>query len=193
MMDVTDCRDLVSLQTILCMILFLQSSAKLSTSYSHIGLCLRSAIRMGLHRVVSHPFNPVEQETRKRIFWCIRKLDRYVSALLGLPQLLNDDDIDQEDPMEVDDEFITTDKISPMPVGRPSLMAGFNAHTRIVSILTKTVKYIYPIKGVRASKNHSYVVSHAKIREIEQDLQAWMESLPTAFKPGIAAPHECVR
>ena len=148
---------------------------------------------MGLHRAVSHPFDSVEQETRKRIFWCVRKLDSYVSALLGLPQLLNAKDIDQEDPLEVDDEYITIDSISPMPAGRPSLMAGFNAHTRIVSILTKTVKYVYPIKGVRASKNHSYVVSHAKIREIEQDLQVWMESLPTAFKPGIEAPQECVR
>ena len=148
---------------------------------------------MGLHRAVKSSFNPIEEETRKRIFWCVRKLDTYVGALLGLPQMLSDDDIDQEYPIEVDDECITEDQTLPMPVGRVSLMAGFNAHTRIVAILSKTVKYIYPIKGKKAGKSDSYIVSHAKIREIERDLQAWMENLPECFRPGGEVPHEFVR
>ena len=193
MTDVTDCRDLISLQTILFMIMFLQCSARLSTCYSHIGIALRSSIRIGLHRSVPNAFNPLEQEIRKRVFWCVRKLDIYVGALLGLPKMLSDDDIDQEQPLEVDDDYITTEEILPMPPGRPSLMAAFNAHTRIVDILAKTVKYIYPIKGNKSKSSQSYIVSHAKIREIEQDLQQWMESLPLAFRPGGEAPPEFAR
>ena len=192
-MDITDCRDLTSLQTLLMMILFLQSSSRLSTCYSHLGIALRSAIRMGLHRNVQNHFNPIEQEVRKRIFWCIRKLDIYVGALLGLPQMLTDEDIDQEFPLEVDDDYITTEKILPMPPEKPSLMAAFNAHTRVVEILSKTVKYIYPIKGNKSKTSHSYIVSHARIREIEQDLQKWFESLPMAFQPGMEAPNEFIR
>ena len=193
MMDVTDCRDLTSLQTVLMMILFLQSSSRLSTCYSHIGIVLRSAIRMGLHRSVPNHFNPVEQEVRKRIFWCVRKLDTYVGALLGLPKMLNDDDIDQEYPLEVDDDYITTEEILPMPADKPSLMAAFNAHTKVVGILAKTVKYVYPIKGHKSKNSQSYIVSHARIREIEQDLQAWFEGLPMAFRPGMEAPKEFIR
>ena len=148
---------------------------------------------MGLHRAVPNAFDPIEQETRKRVFWCIRKLDTYVGALLGLPKMLSDDDIDQEQPLEVDDEYITANGIQSMPPGRPSLMAAFNAHTRIVTILSKTVKYIYPIKSHKIGKNHSYIVSHARIREIEHDLQAWMESLPEPFRPGGEAPPEFLR
>ena len=192
-MEVTDCRDLTSLQTVLFMTLFFQCTARLSTCYSHVGICLSSAIRMGLHRAVRSSSNPIEEETRKRIFWCVRKLDTYVGALLGLPQMLSDDDIDQEEPIEVDDECITEDQVLPMPPGRVSLMAGFNAHTRIVAVLSKTVKYIYPVKGKKASKSHSYIVSHAQITEIERDLQAWMESLPESFRPGGEVPHEFVR
>lgn len=77
-MDVTDCRDLTSLQAIVFMIMFLQASAKLSTCYSHIGIALRSAVRMGLHRSVSVNFNPIDRETRKRLFWVIRNMDTYV-------------------------------------------------------------------------------------------------------------------
>lgn len=78
LMDVTDCRDLTSLQAIVFMIMFLQASAKLSTCYSHIGLALRSAVRMGLHRSVSVNFNPIDREIRKRLFWVIRNMDTYV-------------------------------------------------------------------------------------------------------------------
>ena len=145
---------------------------------------------MGLHRSVSIAFNPVEREIRKRVFWVIRKMDTYVGALLGLPQILSDDDIDQEMPLEVDDEFITAGEILRMPSGRVSVMAAFNAHTRLVMILSKTAKYIYPIKGfarVPQKSNQSYAVKHERIQEIEQDLQDWMEGLPAALRPGAEA------
>ncbi|KAB8072998.1 fungal-specific transcription factor domain-containing protein [Aspergillus leporis] len=186
LLEITDCRDLTSLQAICFMVLFLQSSAKLSTCYSYVGIALRSALRLGLHRSVSANFNPLEQELRKRVFWVVRKMDVYVSTLLGLPQMLSDDDIDQEYPMAVDGDFITRDGILPTPPGYTPLMAGANAHTRLSNIMLKVVKYIYPVKNAqhRSESDQRYVVSHSKIREIERDLQAWMEELPAALRPG---------
>ena len=178
------------------MIIFLQSSAKLATCYSYIGVALRSAIRMGLHRSITRNFNPIELETRKRIFWQIRKMDFYVAAMLGLPMMLSEDDIDQELPQEVDDEYITAEKILPMPSGRTPLIAATNAHTKMTKILQKVVRYIYPLKGFEQTPEKaggSYSVSHTKIREIEQDLQAWMESLPMGLRPGGSATPELSR
>lgn len=195
-MDITDCRDLTSLQTILVMIFFLQSSAKLSTCYSYIGIAVTSSLRMGLHRSVPVTFNPIEHEVRKRVFWTIRKLDIYVGALLGLPEILSDDNIDQEMPLEVDDEFITVDQVLPMPPGRISSIFAFNAHTRLVYILAKTVRNIYPIKGLAHASNksaQSYAVHHAQIREIEENLNEWMDKLPAALRPGGDPPPQLVR
>ncbi|KAJ5390299.1 uncharacterized protein N7496_001367 [Penicillium cataractarum] len=186
LLEITDCRDLTSLQAICFMVLFLQSSAKLSTCYSYVGIALRSALRLGLHRTVTADFNPMERELRKRIFWVIRKMDVYVSTLLGLPQMLSDDDIDQEYPMEIDGEFITAEGITQMPTDYTPLMAGCNAHTRLCNVVLKVVKYIYPVKNARyrSKSDQRYMVSHSKIREIERDLQAWMEELPPALRPG---------
>jgi hypothetical protein len=186
LLDITDCRDLTSLQAVCFMVLFLQSSAKLSTCYSYVGIALRSALRLGLHRSVAADFNPIERELRKRIFWVVRKMDVYVSTLLGLPQMLSDDDIDQEYPVDVDGQFITKDGILPMPSDYTPLMAGANAHTRLSNIILKVVKYIYPVKNaLHPSKSDMrYMVSHSKIREIERDLQTWMEELPAALRPG---------
>lgn len=196
-MDVTDCRDIVSLQTVVFMVLFLQATANLSTCYSYIGIALRSALRMGLHRNLAGTFNPIERETRRRLFWIIRKMDTYVSALLGFPMMLSNDDIDQELPIEVDDEYITKDAILSMPEGQISLYAAPNAHTRLMTILAKVVRYIYPTKGLEQSvqgcKNASYGVSHAKIREIERDLADWLDKLPMALRPGGNGSPELLR
>lgn len=170
------------------MILFLQSTSNLSTCYSYVGVALRSAVRMGLHRNMTAQFNPIERETRRRIFWIIRKMDTYVSALLGFPRMLSDADIDQDLPIEVDDEYITKDGILPMPEGTMSMYAASNAHTRLMDILAKVIAYIYPIKGIeqctKESSTPGYTVSHSKIREIERDLQEWLDKLPMGLRPG---------
>jgi hypothetical protein len=144
---------------------------------------------MGLHRSFSGNFNPIERETRRRVFWVIKKMDTYVSALLGFPQMLSDDDIDQELPIEVDDEYITKDGVLPMPDGKTSLLyAASNAHTRLMYTLQKVIKYIYPTKGleesIQGTSKSSYVISHAKIREVEHDLAQWLDKLPMALRPG---------
>jgi Fungal specific transcription factor domain len=188
-MDIADIRDLRQLQAVVFMILFLQSSAKLSVCYAYIGVALRSALRMGLHRCFNENFNPVEAETRKRVFWVIRKMDTYVGALLGLPHSLEDDQIDQEYPAEVDDEYLTENGIIPMPEGKISSLTANNAHTSLVGILAKIVKYIYPVKAASRTNYQgqtvkSYSVSYSKIVEIEHDLQEWQDRLPLQLKPG---------
>jgi hypothetical protein len=192
MVDITDCRDLTALQSVCFMIVFLQS-----TCYSYLGIALRACCRLGLHRHVVNEFNPVEREERKRTFWVIRRFDTYVSAMLGLPNMLSDDDIDQELPIEVDDEFISEDRIQPMPYKHFSLMTAANAHTKLVFILQKVVRLIYPIKGLKnPEENHTgdgYLIGHSRIRQIERDLQTWMDELPMELRPTDQAAGDVAR
>jgi hypothetical protein len=197
MVDITDCRDLTALQSVCFMIIFLQCTAKLSTCYSYLGIALRACCRLGLHRHVVTEFNPVEREERKRTFWVIRRFDTYVSAMLGLPSMLSDEDIDQELPIEVDDEYISEDGIRPMPYKHFSLMTAANAHTKLILILQKVVRLIYPIKGSKPpEENHpgdGYSVSISSIRNIERDLQAWMDELPMELQPTDQAGRDLAR
>lgn len=196
-MDIADCRDLRQIQALVYMILFLQASAKLSTCYAYIGVALRSAVRMGLHRSFADTtFSPIEAEVRKRLFWVIQRMDTYVGALLGLPHSLSDDDIDQELPAEVDDQYITETGILKQPEGIPALMAAANAHTKLVQILDKIVRYVYPLKATGTTPQgdvKSYSVSYAKILEIERDLKGWQDELPMGLKPGGDAPQHIIR
>jgi len=166
MIDIMECRDITSLQAVLFMVIFLQSSTNPSTCHSYIGIALRSSLRMGLHRNFISNFSPIERETRRQIFWIVRKLDTSVSALLGLPQILSSDDIDQELPLEVDDEYIMRDAVLPMPAGMLSLIAVSNAHTGLMHILAKVIKCIYSIQGlkhcVQETSKGSNVIGSAK-------------------------------
>ena len=77
-----------------------------------------------------------------------------------------------------------------MPNGSISVMAAFNAHTRLAKILNKICKYVYPINGTQSGTKNSvtYSVGYSKIHDIEQDLARWLEELPVALKPGSEAP-----
>jgi hypothetical protein len=180
------------------MIIFLQSSAKLSVCYAYIGVALRSALRLGLHRFFDESFTPIEAETRKRVFWVILEMDTYVGTLLGLPHALSDDEIDQGFPAAVDDEYITETGILSMPEDKVSYMAAANAHSTLVQILAKVVRYIYPVKPSRkmdASRYRIklYSVSYSKIIELEHDLRSWHDQLPMGLRPGGDAPEMILR
>lgn len=198
--DITECRDLVSLQALLFMILFLQATSNLSACYSFLGIANRAALRMGLHRHLPHAkLTPIEYESRRRVFYVTRMLDIYVSALLGFPLMLRDEDIDQPLPTEVDDEYITKDQILTPPPGSSSFFEAFNAHATLMNIMKKVVEYVYPPKGLEESVTKdkrgppTYMISYSKIKEIEGDLQEWFEKLPIRWRPSSEGEIEVVR
>lgn len=195
----TECRDLTSLQALLFLILFLQSTSNLSGCYAFLGIASRAALRMGLHRHLPQAnFTPLVTELRRRIFYFIRQLDIYCSALLGFPVLLHDEDVDQQLPTEVDDEFITDEGIQQPPPGTDgSFFQAFNAHSRLMGILMKVVKYIYPLKGSEACASQgsaaTYAIEFRRIKEIENDLHLWRDQLPERWRPSLDGPIEVTR
>lgn len=197
MIEMTDIRDIYSLQAILFMTVYLQSSTPVAAGYSYICIALAASVRMGLHRQIPETrFDPIEREVRKRVFWTSWKMSTYVSTILGLPQGIGLEDIDQEMPAEVDDEYITKDSISLQPEGVVSMMTVANAYTRLLKIMAKTVRYIYPFKAVVASvdgKGAGHSVSYSYLREIEQDLAMWLDSLPMILRPGGDTPTQFFR
>ncbi len=163
------------------MIVFLQSSARISTCYSYIGAAVTAAMKLGLHRKARNGSNPIEQELRKRAFWLIQATDTYIGAILGLPTLINLDDVDQELPSEVGDQDITPQGIDPsLNNNKSSIQAASNAHTALHMILAKAVKLLYPTRSphsVKRQSDNTHIVSYSKIVEVEQDLQKWQQSL----------------
>ena len=158
---------------------------------------------MGLHRNLPHvKLNPIEHESRRRVFYVIRQMDIYVSALLGFPMSLRDEDIDQPLPTEIDDEYITKDGISKPPPGTPSFYQACNAYTRLMDVLAKVITCVYPVRRIAdrppaendpGTQVSNYLISYSKIKEIERELHAWYEQLPTYWRPSPDGPIEVIR
>lgn len=60
------------------------------------GVITRTAFHLGLHRCPGRfaCFSSVEVDIRRRLFWSIYILERYLSQALGIPLTIRDDDID---------------------------------------------------------------------------------------------------
>ncbi|CAD6499306.1 BgTH12-03426 [Blumeria graminis f. sp. triticale] len=193
--DISDCGTIPQLQTVLFLVLYLQSTAGLDVGYSYIILAQQSAFRMGLHLKHDNQCNPIESEVRLRIFWTIQKMDISMSAILGYPKILDLDTIDQEMPTEVFDVNITESSENGYPVAKwSSLLQASNAHMRLILILDKVIKYIYPNNRVGRSVNEAldtgHIVDHAIVREIENDLQRWRQGLPMGILSGRSENHQ---
>jgi hypothetical protein len=190
---------MASLQALVYMILFLQATSNISDCYAFLGIALRSCLRMGLHRQLPHDkITPIEDETRRRVFHVVRQMDFYVSAILGFPLLLHDEDVDQPLPTEVDDEFITKERIRMPPPGTPSFFQAFNAHNKLMRILARVVKDIYPLRGVAdgikgQGSSRKFMIDYSRVQGIEAELQEWQSRLPDYWRPSHDGPIEVIR
>lgn len=197
LIDITDVGDIISIQTIVMMIMYLQCSARLSTCYSYIGIALRSAIKEGLHRNLSifqnskRELDPIEVDTRKRLFYTIYKMDIYINSLLGLPRSLSEDEFDQELPEELDDENITHEMYNyDKQQGKLSSSGCANHHTKVMMILSHIVRDLYPIKIKKQSSDNNPSPNHihSKVTNLEQELKVWLDQLPKELRP--TDPHD---
>jgi Fungal specific transcription factor domain len=84
------------LQAVVSIQVFLISMLRLNAASRLGGLIVRTLFHLGLHRCparFSH-FAPADANIRRRVFWAVYCLERYLSQSLGLPLDLRDDDLD---------------------------------------------------------------------------------------------------
>lgn len=96
LLDVTRCDDLISIQALLCGIVFLMSTSRIAPAHTLIGLASSSAMRLGLHCTTgdSPQMLPDEKHMRVLVFATVVKLDMYASLILDLPRFIQDELVD---------------------------------------------------------------------------------------------------
>jgi hypothetical protein len=185
--NVANCQDLISLQAVFFLNLFLLTTNRTSTCYTYLSTSLSIALRMGLHRSLKANQDLISQEISKRIFWALWQLVNDVTSCCGLPRLLNDDEIDQELPREVNDVFIAKGEISMQPKDEICYISGANASYRLHIIRDKVTRHIYPFRSVNTvplDDSMAYGANIDIIREIEEELIEWAKSIPRGYRLG---------
>ncbi|KAJ5351184.1 hypothetical protein N7452_000158 [Penicillium brevicompactum] len=139
---------LASIQARLAQCFYLLSESRVNHCWSLFGTTGRLALAIGLHRrwrreaISDH----VENECRKRVFWCAYSLDVYLSAALGRPKIFHDEDIDQDLPACASDSQIVKSTILPNVSQGQNIMLAPVFHAKLVRIISGILKDLYGLQ-----------------------------------------------
>jgi len=151
------------------------------------GMAVTLSHRLGLHQSQKRfSLGALTSETRKKVFWTLYTLDWWVfsllwnlltltpdsfsAALLGLPRLLNEDDIYAEYPSDIDDENVSERGFQSTLPGEPTRLSSALALFRVSRIMSKVLDQNYP-----AASTHD--LSLQSISALNDELDAWLNSL----------------
>ncbi|KIW17153.1 hypothetical protein PV08_04344 [Exophiala spinifera] len=168
--------DLLSVQALLGMALFLQGTPNPQPSFFLISAAIRCSHTIGLHKRGSHfNLNPIEAEQRKRVFWIAYLLDKDSCLRAGRPPAQDDDDMNVDLPSED-----PPDNIGNVPLadgkGKVNL---FRLMCEFAIISSKVYRQLY---SVQASKQSDGELLNT-IGELDRALEAWKDSIPLDFRP----------
>lgn len=172
------------------LLMYSQWTGKPQTCWNHIGLVMRRAQDIGIHRKSRYRgiVNPVEEEQWKRAFWILVVQDRHMCSALGRPLAIYDDDFDLDLPTECDDEYWIADdpeQCFKQPPGKLSTVTAFNMIIKLHQILALALRTIYAVN--KSSTNVMFRMmgqnwEQRMVAELDSALNQWFDSIPDELR-----------
>jgi hypothetical protein len=172
--------DLLSIQALLGMALFLQGTPNPQPSFFLVAAATRLSHSIGLHKRGSgFNLNEVENEQRKRVFWIAYMLDKDICLRSGRPPAQDDDDMNVELPSEEPPDNVgSIPLVNETPDGKKT-MNLFRELCIFAQIQSRVYRQLYSVKAARQSDGELLNT----IGDLDQVLEEWKESIPLDFRP----------
>ncbi|KAJ3972131.1 fungal-specific transcription factor domain-containing protein [Lentinula raphanica] len=168
--------------------IYLKGTSMFHSTWGVIGLGIRFAQEMGVHRKQKGQPRTIQNELWRRAFWVLLGLDVLVSINFGRPRATTDDDFDLEPPIECDDEFWENEDPSQnfiQPPGTPSTMSFFICYSKLLEIAGLGHRMLFSARKLHIWKK---VVAfgpnwdHRVVTELNSALNQWMSGIPEHLK-----------
>ncbi|CAI7657233.1 unnamed protein product [Penicillium glandicola] len=171
---------LETIQARLGQCLYLLSSSRANECWYSFGTTMQIVTALGLHRkwpakVPNNGCSYLELELRRRIFWSVYTLDKYLSIMFGRPRLLHDEDIDQELPEETNDEDLLEEDPTRRTGSTDSMMIASVLHYRLGRILGDISRQLYSINTLSRDSPLETAI------RLTSELEKWKETVPPLF------------
>lgn len=168
--------DLLSVQALLGMALFLQGTPNPQPSSLLISNAIRLSHSIGLHkRGTGFNLNPIEIEQRKRVFWIAYMLDKDLCLRSGRPPAQDDDDMNVDMP-----DADPADNIGNIPLADgKGKMNLFRVMCELAIVEGKVYNRLYSTKAAKQSDGELLNT----IGELDQELEDWKDRIPIDFRP----------
>ncbi|KAL2687373.1 Transcriptional activator protein acu-15 [[Neocosmospora] mangrovei] len=165
-----------TLQCLTLALLYCTMRADYKRLQHYKGIAIGLSHRLGLHQSQKRfSFGALTIETRKKVFWTLYTLDCFSAAILGLPKLLKEEDVQAEYPCDTDDEYVTEKGFQPTLPGEYTRLSSALALFRATRILAKVLEKNYPAAT-------SYEMSLQQMAALESELDAWYDQLPAHLR-----------
>lgn len=168
--------DLLSVQALLGMSLFMQGTPNPQPSSLLIAAAIRLSHNIGLHkRGTNFNLNPIEIEQRKRVFWIAYMLDKDLCLRSGRPPAQDDDDMNVELP-----DLDPADGIGNIPLADgKGKMNLFRVMCELAIVESKVYNRLYSTKATKQSDGEILNT----IGELDKELEDWKDRIPIDFRP----------
>ncbi|KAA1476284.1 hypothetical protein DENSPDRAFT_806964 [Dentipellis sp. KUC8613] len=186
---------LYDLQMYSLSVLYLQGCSAPQACWTMVGIGIRVAQDVGAHRrKVYNATLTIEDELWKRAFWVLVILDRLMSAALGRPCAIQEEDFDIDFPVECDDEYWThpdPELAFKQPPGKETYMSYFICFLKLNQILAFALRTIYSINkskillGFVGQQWEQHIVA-----ELDSALNKWIDSVPDHLRWDPTREHE---
>ncbi|KAJ7282765.1 fungal-specific transcription factor domain-containing protein, partial [Mycena rebaudengoi] len=188
--DFTAAPTLYDLQLAVFAIIYLQGTCSPEPCWPLCAAGVRDAQEIGIHvrKRIDKTTMTIEDELFKRAYWMLIVCDALISAFLGRPRVINDDDYDIDYPIEADDEYwenIDPEKRFQQPAGKPSMYTFTVQYFKLIEILGLAQKTIYsPKRSQRDKKSIEIAVTEleqvfcTKSLTIHSALNKWVDGIP---------------
>lgn len=167
--------DLLSVQALLGMALFLCGTPNPQPSFFLISAAIRQSHSIGLHkRGSAFNLNPIEAEQRKRVFWIAYMLDKDTCLRSGRPPAQDDDDMNVDLP-----SLDPPDNIGNIPLETGGKVNLFRLMCEFAIISSKVYRRLYSVQASRQTDGELLNT----IGELDKELEVWKDSIPMDFRP----------
>ncbi|OKP10063.1 hypothetical protein PENSUB_4528 [Penicillium subrubescens] len=171
-----EARSIENIEAMVLLVVYHLRTASSHGMWYMIGLAMRTAIDLGLHRKANEiNMDPFTAQMRRRLFWVVYYLERVVSMSLGRPFSISDRHIDLDLPLDVDDD-----------VRDPALLTAPHDPTRTTN-LTFAI-YLFKLRRIDSRIQHKIYRAdrplsslRLKMDPLYLELEQWKESALQRF------------
>ncbi|KAJ1305275.1 hypothetical protein OPQ81_000303 [Rhizoctonia solani] len=175
---------LFDIQTYVFCALLVHSSFEPHNAWIIVGLGLRSAQDVGMHRRRVPPPGgtlSIEDEMKKRAFWALLCLDRSAGLQMGRPSAIQDVDLDLDPVVDFPESSWPADsKANPAGLNSAAYM---NAWVRLAQISGFALQTVFALNKskIRLGFGSAEWEAHL-VMQIDSDLNAWLENIPPELR-----------
>ncbi|KAG5760620.1 hypothetical protein H9Q72_011256 [Fusarium xylarioides] len=170
---------LESAQARVLQVLYLLQTSRMNQAWYVFGNTVPIVTALGLHRKSTQyrnggrqPTDYIISECRKRTFWVLYTIDKYLAVVFGRPRFYHDNDVDQELPDSVNDEDMTPQGPSPLEPAMDCHVDSLIFHARIAIIIENVSRQVYSLKKMPPEERL------AAAQGFIQQLHEWRQALP---------------